>query len=33
MKDELRARYCGARFQEGVNLARTIMQEVEEESI
>ena len=33
MKDELRARYCGARVQEGVNLARTIMQEVEEESI
>lgn len=33
MKDELRARYCGARFQEGVNLARAIMQEVEEEKM
>ena len=33
MKDELRARYCAARFQEGVNLARAIMQEVEEDKI
>ena len=33
MKDELRARYCAARFQEGVNLARAIMQEVEEEKM
>ena len=32
-KDELRARYCASRFQEGVNLARAIMQEVEEEKM
>lgn len=33
MKDDLRERYCKSRFQEGVALARAIMQEVEEENI
>ncbi len=32
MKDSLRERYCKARFQEGVSLARAIMQQVDEES-
>lgn len=33
MKDELRERYSKSRFQEGVALARAIMQEVEEENV